>query len=33
MIQPNNKVYPEILADIKKIIKASGKKMCTAILY
>lgn len=30
MIQPHDKVYPEIPADIKKIIEASGQKMCKA---
>lgn len=28
MIQPHNKVYPEIPANIKQMIKASGQKMC-----
>lgn len=28
MIQPHNKIYPEIPADIKKIIEVSGQKMC-----
>lgn len=28
MIQPHNKVYPEIPVDIKKTIEASGQKMC-----
>ena len=28
MIKPTNKSYPEVPADIKKIIKASGQKMC-----
>lgn len=30
MIKPHNKAYPEIPADIKKIIIASEQKMCKA---
>lgn len=30
MIQPHDKVYPEIPADIREIIEASGQKMCKA---
>ena len=30
MLQQHDKVYPEIPADIKKTIEASGKKMCKA---
>ena len=30
MIKPQDKVYPEIPADIKKTIDASGQKMCKA---
>ena len=30
MIKPHDKVYPEIPADIKKTIEASGQKMCKA---
>ena len=30
MIQPHDKEYPEIPADIKKTIEASGQKMCKA---